>query len=214
MAVMPTGGYQTGTAARAGRAGHRRAGGSGTGRPSSRLARVGAWWCRLSLRARWLTGAGTVLAAAGLIAGLVAAFTASPVVGERPYLSFTGCLLTDSDGISGEPAAAAWAGLQEAAAATRMQAQYLAVPSSAPETAAGAAPYLASLVTQHCGLIVAAGPAQAEAVAGYASRFRTVRFVVIGGAAPGANVTIVRGSGGSVRSQVDGLARGALAAAS
>jgi hypothetical protein len=132
------------------------------------------------------------------------------VVGERPYLSFTACLLTDAQGIEGSPASAAWAGLQDAAAATRMQAQYLAVPASA----SSAAPYLASLVTQHCGLVVAAGAAQAAAVAvaSDAHRFSAVRFVVIGGPASAPNVTAVRGSAAVVRSAVDRLARSALAA--
>jgi hypothetical protein len=150
---------------------------------------------------------------AGLTAGLIAAFSGSPVVGERPYLSFTGCLLTDADGINGQPAGAAWAGLQDAAAATRMQAQYLAVPSSAPQTAAGVAPYLASLVVQHCGIIVAAGPAQAAAVAGDARRFRSVRFIVVGAGVAGPSVIAVGGTAAAVRSQVDRLARAALAAA-
>jgi hypothetical protein len=213
VALMPAGGRQIGAATRADRDRQRQGSRSRLGSALRNWAWVGAWWGRLSVRARWLTGITAVLAAGGLAGGLVVTLTGPPAVGERPYLSFTGCLLTDSDGISGEPAAAAWAGLQDAAAATRMQAQYLAMPSSAPRTAGGAAPYLASLVTQHCGLIVAAGPAQAAAVAGYASRFRTLRFVVVGGAASGANVTVVRGSAGAVRSQVDGLARTALAAA-
>jgi hypothetical protein len=149
---------------------------------------------------------------AGLTAGLVVAFTSGPAVGERPYLSFTGCLLTDANGINGQPAAAAWAGLQDAAAATRMQAQYLAVPAIASQSAGGAAPYLASLVVQHCGIVVAAGPAQAAAVAVYASRFKSVRFVVIGGPASGPSVTAVGGTAAAVRSEVDRLARAALAA--
>jgi basic membrane lipoprotein Med (substrate-binding protein (PBP1-ABC) superfamily) len=141
----------------------------------------------------------------------VATFTGSPAVGERQYLSFTGCLLTDSDGINGQPAAAAWAGLQSAAAATRMQAQYLAVPANA----ASASPYLASLVIQHCGLVVAAGSAQAAAVAGDASRFKSVRFVVIGGSASGTNVSVVTDGGGAaaVQSDVNNLARAAVVAA-
>jgi hypothetical protein len=213
---MPAGGRQSRTVTRARRDSH--AGRSMTGQPSRGWARASvsrgwaratAWWRRLNVRIRWLTAVAAVMAVGGLVAGLVVAFTGSPPVGERQYLSFTGCLLTDSAGINGEPAAAAWAGLQDAAAATRMQAQYLAVPAGA----SGAAPYLASLVTQHCGLIVAVGPAQAAAVASYATRFKTLRFVVVGGAASGANVTIVRGSASAVRSQVDGLARMALAAA-
>jgi basic membrane lipoprotein Med (substrate-binding protein (PBP1-ABC) superfamily) len=126
-------------------------------------------------------------------------------------LSFTGCLLTDSNGINGQPAAAAWAGLQSAAAATRMQAQYLAVPASA----ASASAYLASLVVQHCGLVVAAGPTQAAAVARDAARFKSVRFVVIGGQVSGPNVSIVSVGGGAamVQSDVNNLARAAVAAA-
>jgi basic membrane lipoprotein Med (substrate-binding protein (PBP1-ABC) superfamily) len=154
-----------------------------------------------------------LVALGGVAAGLVAGLGGSPAVGERPYLSFTGCLLTGSGGVNGQPAAAAWAGLQDAAAATRMQAQYLSVPASEPQTGAGAGPYLASLVTQHCGLVVAAGPAQAAAVASDARRFPAVRFVVIGGAASGRNVTVVRGSASVIRADVDSLARDALSAA-
>lgn len=167
-----------------------------------------AWWRGLTVMARWLAGAAAVIAAGGVVAGLLAAFSVPPPVGERPYLSFTGCLLTDAQGITGPQAAPAWAGLQDAAAATRMQAQYLAVPASATN----AGPYLASLVTQRCGLIVAAGPDQVAAVASEARQFSTVRFVVVGGSATGANVTRVGGTASSVRSQVDGLARAALSA--
>jgi basic membrane lipoprotein Med (substrate-binding protein (PBP1-ABC) superfamily) len=150
-----------------------------------------------------------VVAVGGLSAGLLAGFAGSPPAGERPYLSFTGCLLTDADGINGQPAAAAWAGLQAAAAATRMQAQYLAVPA----TAGSAGPYLASLVTQRCGFVVAAGRAQVAAVASYAGRFKDVRFVVIGGPVSAPNVSGVGGNAAAVRSDVDNLARAALAAA-
>lgn len=210
---MPAGGQRTKFLAR-GR-------GRGRGATSRRRTPERGWWVRplrwwqqLNPKARWLGVAAGLVAAAGLTAGLLASSVGSPAVGERPYLSFTGCLLTDSDGINGQPAAAAWAGLQDAAAATRMQAQYLAVPASAPETAAGAGPYLASLVTQRCGLVVAAGAAQAAAVASDASRFKTVRFVVIGGAASGPNVTVVRGSAAAVRAEVDSLAKAALAGTS
>jgi hypothetical protein len=92
-----------------------------------------------------------------------------------------------------------------------MQAQYLAVPASA----ASASPYLASLVIQHCGLVVAAGRAQAAAVAGDAGRFKSVRFVVIGGPASGPNVSVVSAGGGvaAVQSDVDSMAKAAVAAA-
>jgi hypothetical protein len=200
-------------AARARRDSQRQASHGWTGPLVRGWAKASAPWRKLSLRARWLTAIGVLIVAAGITAGLVAALTGTPTVGERPYLSFTGCLLTDADGINGQPAAAAWAGLQDAAAATRMQAQYLAVPASAGVGAGGAAPYLASLVTQHCGLVVAAGSAQAAAVASDARRFGTVRFVVVGGGASGANVTVVHGGDAAVRADVDSLARAALAAA-
>ena len=198
-------------AARAGRNGHRQPARGQAGPRPRGWAKLPSAWRRLSLRTRWLAAIGALIVAAGVTAGLVAALTGAPTVGERPYLSFTGCLLTDADGINGQPAAAAWAGLQDAAAATRMQAQYLAVPASAGGGADGAAPYLASLVTQHCSLVVAAGSAQAAAVASDARRFGTVRFVVVGGAASGANVTVVRGGDAAVRADVDSLARAALA---
>jgi basic membrane lipoprotein Med (substrate-binding protein (PBP1-ABC) superfamily) len=210
---MPADGQRAKAATRGQRLRGRRAGRSRAAALSRGWARAGAWWRDLSLRGRWLAGAGILATAAGLAAGLLAALSGSPTVGERPYLSFTGCLLTDSDGINAQPAAAAWAGLQEAAAATRMQAQYLAVPSTAPHGGAGAVPYLASLVTQHCGLVVAAGPVQAAAVASIARRIPAVRFVVIGGGASAPNVTVVSGSTAEVRSAVDSLAQAALASA-
>ena len=208
---MPAGGQRAKKAARA-RRDRQRQPSHGEGKSLPRgSARASAWWRRLSLHARWLTAVTALAAVGGLTVGLVAAFTGSPPAGERPYLSFTGCLLTGSAGINAQPAASAWAGLQSAAAATRMQAQYLAVPANA----ASASPYLASLVVQHCGLVVAAGRAQAAAVAGDASRFKSVRFVVIGGPASGPNVSVVSLAGGAeaVQSAVGNLARAAVAAA-
>jgi basic membrane lipoprotein Med (substrate-binding protein (PBP1-ABC) superfamily) len=127
--------------------------------------------------------------------------------GERPYLAFKGCLLTDWHGLAGSRSAAAWAGLQQASAATRMQAQYLTVP----QTASSAAPFLASLIVQRCGLVVAQGPREAAAVMADARRFPQVRFVVVGGRASGANVTVVSGPASALRSQVAALAQSALA---
>jgi basic membrane lipoprotein Med (substrate-binding protein (PBP1-ABC) superfamily) len=119
------------------------------------------------------------------------------------YLQFTGCLLTNSQGLTGQPASSAWAGLRDAAAATRMQLHYLAVPT----TASDAAPYLAGLVDQRCDLVVAAGLAQAKAVQSDAHLFARVRFVVVGGSASGANVTVVATG---VRARVAQLATAAL----
>ncbi|HEY4867303.1 MAG TPA: hypothetical protein VIK45_17525, partial [Candidatus Dormibacteraeota bacterium] len=61
-----------------------------------------------------------------------------PPARARQYLSFTACLLTDSRGLAGAQASAAWAGLEQASASTRAQVQYLSVSQGA-----AAAPYLA-----------------------------------------------------------------------
>jgi basic membrane lipoprotein Med (substrate-binding protein (PBP1-ABC) superfamily) len=154
---------------------------------------------------RW-AGAVAVVVAAAVALTLYLNAGQKPVVDGGRYLAFTSCLLTDSAGLSGEPAAEAWAGLQQAARATRMQAQYLEVPTSATD----AGPYLASLVVRHCGVVVAAGPVQAAAVQADARRYAKVRFVVVGGAARGANVVVVNGSAGEIPGQVDAQVTDAL----
>ena len=153
----------------------------------------------------WAASVAVVVAAAVALSFYLTAGK-KPVVDGGRYLAFTSCLLTDSHGLSGEPAAAAWAGLQQAADATRMQAQYLEVPTSATD----AAPYLASLVVRHCGVVVAAGPMQAAAVRADARRFSDVRFVVVGGVATGANVVVVKGSDIKISGQVDAQVTSAL----
>jgi hypothetical protein len=160
-----------------------------------RSARVWGW-----------SAAVAVVVAAAVVLSLYLTAGKKPVVDGGRYLAFTGCLLTDSQGLSGEPAAAAWAGLQQAANATRMQAQYLEVPASATD----AGPYLASLVVRHCGVVIAAGPVEAAAVRADARRYHDVRFVVVGGAATGANVVAVKGSAASIPGQVDAQVTRAL----
>jgi basic membrane lipoprotein Med (substrate-binding protein (PBP1-ABC) superfamily) len=154
------------------------------------------------------TGAVAVVVVAAVALTLYLNSGKKPVVDGGKYLAFTSCLLTDSQGLSGEPAAAAWAGLQQAAHATQMQAQYLEVPTSATD----AGPYLASLVVRHCGVVVTTGPAQAAAVQADARRYTNVRFVVLGGAARGANVVVVKGSAGEIPAQVAAQVTDALRA--
>lgn len=76
-------------------------------------------------------------------------------------------MLTGPDGLAGSQAAAAWAGLQKASLRTHAKVQYLAVTSGT--TARSAAPYLASLATRHCGVVVAAGAPQVAAVGAVAA---------------------------------------------
>jgi hypothetical protein len=91
--------------------------------------------------------------------------------------------------------------MQDASLATRAKVQYLAVPAGAP-TAAGARPYLASLLVRKCGAVVATGPAQVAAVAADARRYGSVRFAVVGGRATASNVTAMPSSPGAMRSAV------------
>ena len=119
----------------------------------------------------------------------------------RPYLEFTACMLTDGQGLAGAQAVPVWAGMQDASLSTHAKVQYLQV--SGPDTAANAAPYLASLVQRKCAVVVAVGPAQVSAVAAEAAKYPGVRFVVVGVSGSGKNVTSINSSVPSeVRSRV------------
>lgn len=164
-----------------------------------------ARWARLGWRARALLAGGLAVVTAGLIA--LAVMPSGPAPRARVYLSFTACLLTGPQGVEDPVAAPAWAGLQDASGATKVQVEYLAVPASAHD----AAPYLASLVMEHCGLVVAAGAGPVAAVEANADRYKSVRFVTVGGRATSRNITVVPPA--DARSRVSAEAKAALAAA-
>ena len=110
-------------------------------------------------------------------------------------------MLTDGQGLAGAQAAPVWAGLQDASLSTHAKVQYL--QASGPDTAANAAPYLASLVQRKCAVVVAVGPAQVGAVATEATKYPGVRFVVVGVAGSGKNVMSIDSSvPAEVRSRV------------
>jgi basic membrane lipoprotein Med (substrate-binding protein (PBP1-ABC) superfamily) len=148
-----------------------------------------------------------VVAAGAVTAALLAGH--GPAPRARQYLAFTACLLTGPGGLGDAQAANAWAGLEKASLATRAKAQYLPVESGT--TAADAAPYLASLTTRHCSVVVAVGSAQVGAVAAAATRYRSVRFAVVGGGASGPNVTDLTGDAASVRAVIDSMVTRAVA---
>jgi len=100
-----------------------------------------------------------------------------PASRARQYVDFDACLLTDSSGIGGPAAAPAWAGLQDASAATSVRVSFL--PVVGPQTEANAVPYLGSLIARHCNVIVAVGPAPVAAVTAEAARYPTVPMVVV-----------------------------------
>jgi hypothetical protein len=110
----------------------------------------------------------------------------------RQYLGFTAGLLTDGQGVAGQPAAEVWAGMQDASLATRAKVQFLPVPATAD-----ARPYLASLVQRQCAVVVAAGVGPIGAVAADAGRYPTVRFVTVGAASAIGNVTAVDAGSGA-----------------
>lgn len=109
----------------------------------------------------------------------------------RQYLAFTACLLTDEQGITGAAAAPVWAGMQQASLATHAKVQYL--PAAGPSTVDNVAPFLASLVQRHCGVIVAVGPAEVEAAQAAAGRAADAQFVLVGEASStsGPHVTVI-----------------------
>lgn len=148
------------------------------------------------------------VAVAGCVAGVLLA-TASgpggpPPARARQFLSFTACLLTDSAGLAGSPAAQVWAGMQDASLATHAKVEYL---QSYGTTEAAAQPYLASLVQRRCSMVLAVGPAQVSAVTADAGRYPAVRFVAISGGLAARGVTMVDPVTGQVRANVASLIR-------
>ncbi len=95
---------------------------------------------------------------------------------ERSFSGVSGCLLTDARGLSGSPADAVWAGLQEASARTSATASYVPVLTNA--SSSEVVPYVNSLILSRCDLVVGVGPAQARAVASVAQVHPAVRFAV------------------------------------
>jgi hypothetical protein len=160
------------------------------------------WWRSQRPGRRVSIAALVTVAAAAVVTLILWPASKPPTVDNGRYLAFSGCLLTGWQGQSGQLDSAAWTGLEDAAAATRMQVHYLAVPAGAPS----AAPYLAGLAEQRCGVVVAAGAAEAQAVSSDAHLFADVRFVVVGGSASGPNVQDVHGPAADIAAQVKSLA--------
>ena len=122
-----------------------------------------------------------------------------PAPRERTYLSSTACLLTDDQGLAGEQAGAAWAGMREASDQTRVKVQHLSV--SGPQTAANASAYYNNLGLQKCSLIIAVGAAPIGAMEAGAGRFPDIRNAAVGGAAKSGAITrIDDSSSDSIRS--------------
>lgn len=79
--------------------------------------------------------------------------------------------------------------MQDASVSSLVKVQYLAV--SGPQTTENARTYVASLASSQCGVVIAVGPTQIDAVLAAAPDFAEVRFVTVGGHATAANVSIL-----------------------
>jgi hypothetical protein len=150
-------------------------------------------------RRQWLIGGGAALV---LVIVLAVVFWPRPNPAPpraREFVDYNVCLLTGSGGITADPAAAIWAGMQDAAAETTVRTQYLAVPGE--QTAANAAPYLAGLVARRCNVIIATGEPAVASLYADAPKYPQVVFVAVGGTTPSPRVRQIRADG-DVRAEV------------
>jgi hypothetical protein len=120
----------------------------------------------------------------------------------REYQDFSVCLFTGAGGIEAGPAAAAWAGMQDAAAQTLVRTQFLALPGE--QSKANAAPYLAGLVARRCNVIVAVDEAPVASIYADAAMYPQAVLVAIGGANPAPRVRQIRADA-DVRAEVTAI---------
>jgi basic membrane lipoprotein Med (substrate-binding protein (PBP1-ABC) superfamily) len=106
----------------------------------------------------------------------------------RQYTAFKSCLLTNSHGISENPASAVWKGMQQASLKTHSKVQYL---ENTEVKSTNAVPYLGTLLQTRCNLIIAVGDVQTAAVSATAGSNPDTKFVVVGTTANHPNVTSV-----------------------
>ena len=149
-------------------------------------------------RASLFAAAGAI--AAGLAVGLALTFaggTPSPAASGRLYTNFQACLLTGERGLADPAAAPLWAGMEQASLVTHAKVSYLVV--AGPQTTGNALPVLGSLLVRHCGVVLAAGQAERDAVAERARQYPSVKFAVVGGISTTPNMTVLSGSAAAVR---------------
>ena len=153
-------------------------------------------------RGLWFIAGGACVAVAGLAMGLALAFSggtapAPAAAGGRSYSNFQACLLTSEKGLADPAATPLWAGMEQASLATRAKVSYLAVMG--PQTTGNALPFLGALLARHCGVVLAAGQPERDAVAQRARGYPSVKFAVVGGISTAPNVTVLSGSAAAIR---------------
>lgn len=146
---------------------------SPAGRFASLLARVPKpWW--------WGSIAGVVVIVA-VVVWLVWPDPPDRTPRALEYRDFDVCVLVGTGGITGEPAAAAWAGLQKVAAEATVRLSYLTV--TGPQTEEQAELFVPTLVQQGCDIIVAVGSNQAAAAGALTAMYPDIGFLSVESAA-------------------------------
>jgi hypothetical protein len=105
----------------------------------------------------------------------------------REYRQYNLCLFTGQQGITVEPGKTAWQGLQEVSSRTSVMLPFVSMPGE--QTVPVAKQFLASLVQQQCGIIVALGEVQVAAVTADRDRYPDVKFVTLSGTESASDVT-------------------------
>jgi hypothetical protein len=144
-----------------------------------------------------------------LLAWLLWPSTGEPPPREREYRAFTACLLTGEDGLLGEEARAAWAGMQRVSVDQRVKVQYLAV--SGEQNVTNALPYFNGLATQSCAVIVAAGDPAVAAMMRGKGRFPQIRYVAVGAGGDASVTTVDTRSADAITSGVASIVSKAAA---
>jgi hypothetical protein len=159
----------------------------------------------VTMRRVVIAGAAAVVVAAGVAAGVLLSSTSGggPQPRARVYANVDECLLTGPQGVSAAPDSQVWQVMENVSLATSARVSYLQVEG--PATSANASGFLGSLLVRGCRVVVAADAPERAAVLGEAPRFRSVRFVVVGGGS--ADVTGVPASLAGLRAAItSGLA--------
>lgn len=142
-------------------------------------------WVPTSPRSWLITGGAAVAVVAGLLTWVL--WPEPPR--QREYLDATACLLTGEQGVTEEPARTVWTTMQSASVKSLVRVQNLQV--NGPQTVENAAAHLASMTDGGCGVIVATGPAQIDAVTRAASGHGDIRFLTVGGGTAAGNVQVL-----------------------
>ncbi|MFE6055315.1 BMP family ABC transporter substrate-binding protein [Kitasatospora sp. NPDC056446] len=112
-----------------------------------------------------------------------------PPARARQYAASQACLLTGQQGVAEPEAAEVWGAMQDSSSATAGKVSSL--PVIGDQSVGNAVPYANTLVARKCDVVLAAGSVQVQAVTQIAPANPAVRFLVVGEAAAGGNVTVV-----------------------